>query len=247
MIGYKGIEVINGILRSKSNEGFADIFELGVPKERVEVDDGIAFTETGYSFCETIEYVLPWENYFRPINIPGFFGSRLFRVDTLDGKVVGTSNHYKSEKIVILEEVQKDEIVEYFSNNPNRLPNNYKDSYESFKCMQWKPYEENPDSKAINKTLVENCLRRWQKSICIQRGRHEDVNRCKGCQGYKWMGGVGEYRSDLWYLEARRKIRLNQNIQDISEYRLLEKKSKYVECRSLKLLADTIKLSESRY
>lgn len=52
MKGYKAFQYENGILRSKIHLGkIRDIFEVGIPKQKVEVAKGIAFKENGYSFC----------------------------------------------------------------------------------------------------------------------------------------------------------------------------------------------------
>ena len=59
MFGYKGIQYINGILRAKASSGkTGDIFEVGVPKQKVKIDDGAGFSDNGYSFCGKMEEVL---------------------------------------------------------------------------------------------------------------------------------------------------------------------------------------------
>lgn len=113
MIGYKGVVLKNGILRSK----YGDIFEVDIPREYQEVDDGVAFTECGYSFCETIEEVVCHENFIMSLEHRRIRDVRLFEVDTLDEKVIGKSYHYKASRIKLVREVSKNEIIKYFEDN----------------------------------------------------------------------------------------------------------------------------------
>ncbi len=241
MIGYKGIEVDKGILRSKANGGDpGEIFEIGVPSRKVELDDGCGFTENGFSFCGAMEYVLPWENILDPKDVPGLTVSRLFRIDTLGGKVIGGSSHYKAEQIVVLEEVTKDEIVAYFTEHPDRLKVEYKKDYEDFCNRPWEPYQELLDKKQINNVIVNSCFRRQQKSMCVQIDGSEDIKKCESCMGYTLRGDVGDSLIEYWYLEARRKLKEGKALQDIEEYKLLVLGKHSAEIRGLELLYGAI-------
>lgn len=237
MIGYKGIEVEKGILRSKSNGGApGEIFEIGIPSRKVELDDGCGFTENGFSFCGAMEYVLEWENILDPKDVPGLVVSRLFRIDTLDGKVIGGNSHYKAEQIVVLEEVTKDEIVEYFTEHSDRLKEKYRKDYEDFCNRPWEPYQELLDKRQINDVIVNSCFRRQQKSMCIQEEGLEDIKKCESCMGYTLLGDVGDSLVEFWYLEARRKLKEGMALQEIEEYQLLVQEKCIAEIRGLELL-----------
>ncbi len=237
MIGYKGIEVEKGILRSKSNGGApGEIFEIGIPTRKVEVDDDSGFSENGYSFCGEMEYVIPWEDFFGPKGVQELMVSRLFRIDTLGGKVIGGSAHYKAEQIVVLEEVTKDEIVAYFKEHPDRLKAEFKDSFEEFCARPWEPYKVLYDKKEINDLMIASCFRRTQKSACVQEDGREDINKCLSCSYYFSPMTVGDNLVKYWYLEARRQIHLGLALSDIEEYQLLKNEKSTVEVQSLERL-----------
>lgn len=237
MIGYKGIEVEKGILRSKANGGDpGEIFEIGVPSRKVELDDGYAFSENGFSFCGAMEYVLPWENILGPKDVSEVKVSRLFRIDTLDGKVIGGISHYKAEKIVVLEEVTKDEIVAYFTEHTDRLKEKYRNDFEDFCNRHWEPYRELLDKKQINDLIVNSCFRRQQKTMCKQVDGQEDIKKCESCMGYTFSGDVGDSLVEYWYLEAKRKLKEGDALANIEEYRLLSQEKRTAEVRGLKLL-----------
>ena len=239
MKGFKGIEVVNGILRSKSNGDEAGaIFEIGVLTDKTAIDDGMGFSEKGYSFCGAIEDVLPWENFLGSKYAPGFVVSRLFRIDTLNNRVIGSKSHYKAERIVVLEEVCKEEIIKYFEENPKRLPEEYKRDFESFCEMQWEPYTEVADQKSIGDLIVYNCFRRHQKSLCLQEAGFEDIEKCKICPGYMWRGDVGNSMFDYLYLQARRKIKAGMPLSDVEEYHQLKSGKRSIEAHSLELLSN---------
>ena len=126
MIGYKGIILQRGILRAEFNpygtDG-GDIFEIGVPKQVVDIDDRMAFTENGYSFCRTIEGVLNWMDYISEIQYRRFNTDvRLFEIDTLDSDViVKEDGHCKAKQIVVNREISPEEIIQYFKKYPERL------------------------------------------------------------------------------------------------------------------------------
>ena len=83
MVGYKGIILNYGILKSK----YEQKFELGIEAPKVAVDDGIAFSEAGYSFCGTMEEVLLHMNYLDVSMNKAKLDIRLFEIETL-GKVI---------------------------------------------------------------------------------------------------------------------------------------------------------------
>jgi len=167
MIGYKGIELRNGILRAKYTIDAGDIFEIGVPKQVVEINDGMAFYETGYSFCGAMEHVLQWENYLDLSALPGAVHVKLFRVEAPDAWVVGGSSHFKTKQITVIEEVSREEIVKYYIDNPDKLPVDSKEMFEKYCTGNWEPYRRVLDHSEIEKMIVSNCMRRNQESVCL--------------------------------------------------------------------------------
>lgn len=239
MLGYKGIRHINGILRSKSSSRKAkDIFEVGVPKQKVEVDDGIAFTEIGYSFCGKIEYVLDWEGICTPLEYRkrGCVDSRLFLIDTLDSKVVGSPEHYKAEQIVVLREITHDEIVQYFTKNPNLKNTIDQELWKKFSNDRFDKYKRIIDSNEINKTLISNCSRLGQLNLCKQDSHEFLLSKCEECDGSRWCGDTLYDLTDYYYLHARRKLFCGMCLEEIEEYHKLI--GNEVEQENLRLLSE---------
>lgn len=242
MIGYKGIELRNGILRAKTN-GYAngDIFELGVPKQSVDINDGIAFSENGYSFCGTVEDVLGWMDYlteekYRSISVD----MRLFEVDTLDGVVIGGSSHYKSSKIVVNREISPNEIIQYFTDNPEKLcSEKNKKQFEKYCNDIPSQYHAVKNIVEIKKLMVEKCMRLGQKNVCLQDDGCLDMDKCKSCKVKDVLGDVYYDLSDYYYLVTRSKLYDGVKLSSIEEYNNLQEKS--IERRNLEWLSAWIK------
>lgn len=238
MIGYKGIELRRGILRAKSNgTGVGDIFEMGVPKQIVDIDDGMAFSENGYSFCGTIEAVLEWmdfltENKYRNISVD----MRLFEIDTLDSNVVGGNGHYKAKQIVVNREIASDEIIQYFKKHPENLSSEEKrEEFDKYCADQPQPYKLIKEKDEIKKLMVKSCFRFGQKSLCVQDEASTDMNKCEMCPGKNLRGDVFDDLRDYWYLIARSKLYDGAELSMIEEYNLLE--NNLIERENLELLA----------
>ena len=237
MLGYKGIQYSNGILRAKVSFGkTGDIFEVGVPKQKVQIYDDRRFTENGYSFCRKIEDVLNWENYCELLkNRIGGVDSRLFLIDTLDSRVIGGSDHYKAEQIVVLREITHDEIVQYFTAHPMLRGRISEEQWGKFCDDKFEEYKLIIDADEINKTLVKNCLGLGQVTFCKQDSQDYELSKCIGC-GIKTIRGNTFYDlTDYYYLHARRKLYIGVPLEDIEEYQELE--GCKVEQDNLRLLA----------
>lgn len=245
MQGYKGIQYINGILRARFGFGKTkDIFEIEVPKQKVKIDDGMGFTENGYSFCKTIEEVLMWENYCKPLKLRKAEGDcRLFLIDTLDGKVTGCSNHYKAEQIVVLREITHDEIVQHFTKNPAMRANMEKELWETYCNDKIEEYKLQIDADEIDKTLIENCARLGQVGVCKQDFPNFMLSKCKECEGKEWSGDTFHDLTDYYYLYARKKLYDGTPLENIEEYHSL--KGCDAEQDSLRLLSEW--LEEKRH
>lgn len=224
MVGYKGIELRKGILRAKSNgTGDGDIFEIGIPKQIVHVDDGFAFSENGYSFCGTIEAVLEWmdyltENKYRNKSVD----MRLFEIDTLGSKVIGGNTHYKATQIVVNREITSKEIIQYFKEYPDKLiSEENKEKFNKYCLDQPQPYKLIIDKHEIDKLMVKSCFRFRQESFCVQEKTSTDMDKCKICPGKNIKGDVFYDLSDYQYLIARSKLYNGAELSTIEEYGLL--------------------------
>ena len=242
MLGYKGIELRKGILRAKSNgTGDGDIFEIGVPKQRVNVDDGIAFSENGYSFCGTIEATLEWMDYLtenknRNVGVD----MRLFEIDTLDSKVIGGNMHYKATQIVVNREITSEEIIQYFEEYPDKLiSEENKEKFNKYCLDQPQPYKLIIDKKEIDELMVKSCFRFGQEPYCVQDKTSTDMDKCKICQGKDLNGDVFYDLSDYWYLIARSKLYNGVELSMIDEYGLLANNT--VAKKNLELLDSWLK------
>lgn len=238
MIGYKGIELYRGILRAKSNgTGVGDIFEIGVPKQIVDIDGGIAFSENGYSFCGTIEAVLEWRNYlienkYRNVSVD----IRLFEIDTLDSSIVRENHHYKAKQIVVNREITSEEIIQYFKKHPECLPSEEKRRDFDKYCMdQPQPYKLIKEKDEIKKLMVKSCFSFGQKSLCVQDEASADMDKCEMCPRKNQIRHVFNDLRDYWYLLARSKLYDGAKLSMIEEYDLL--KNNIIERKNLELLA----------
>ena len=196
MIGYKGIELRNGILRSKYN----DIFELNVPTEPMEVDDGIAFTEAGYSFCGRIEQVVSHENILPALKHPASRDIRLFEIESI-GDVVGSSYHYKSTQIIVKREITQAELITYLDGNDNAqeyiFKNITKEQFSAYKSLNIDDYHIITSEKDIEKTYVKSCARLGQAHLCCQTDNGDlQLSLCDSCTGINWYLNLKTYEPD---------------------------------------------------
>lgn len=242
MIGYKGVILRNGILRSK----YEDIFEVNIPREYQEVDDGIAFSECGYSFCGTVEEVVFHENFICSLKQRRIRDVRLFEIDTLDGKVIGDSYHYKASKIKLVREVPKNEIITYFASNPSArnvmlgsLERDGKNSnfYAEYCAEEFELYRLIEDRNEIEELYVRSCGRLGQKGLCQQDlSKRLKICECNGCLGFGIPLGPKTYEADYLYLLARRKLKMGIDLEHIDEYKELKKRKQKYEVAGLELL-----------
>ena len=241
MRGYKGIRYTNGILRAKVSFGkTGDIFEVGIPKQKVGIDDEIGFSENGYSFCGKIEEVLSWENYCEPLkNRKAGVDARLFLIDTLGSRVIGGSSHYKAEQIIVLREITHDEIVQYFTEHPELRYGIKEESWQQFCDDKFEEYRLKIEADEINNTLIQNCLRLKQPNLCKQDSQNYTLAKCDECKGKMLLGNTFYDLTDYYYLHARRKIYDGMPLEEIEEYKKL--KGCVVEQNNLQLLSKWLK------
>lgn len=245
MIGYKGIVLKNGILRSK----YDDIFEINVPRERQELNDNVAFTECGYSFCDSIEDVIKYENYIMSSKQRFYREVRLFQIETLDGMVLERSGHYKTSSIKVVREINQKKIIDYFSSKQNLIKkikdylfSNYKNFYifEEYCNDKVEDYRMITDADKIQDLCIRSCVRLGQQDFCKQ----DLMSRI--LKYYKYIESDGNnlplspksYEIDYFYLMARSKIKSKIQLGDIKEYNILKRYNKKYEIESLQRLSD---------
>lgn len=244
MKGYKGVVLRNGILRSK----YEDIFEVNIPREYQEVDDGIAFSECGYSFCGTIEDVVCHESFICSHQQRNVRDVRLFEIDTLDGKVLGGSYHFKTSKIMLTREVPKEEIVKYFKDNTlardkmiDHIASGKTGSsiYEEYCLDRYEGYRLIEEAEEIEDLYVRSCARLYQDKLCQQKcSRNLKLSECNGCFGFEILLGPKTYEADYLYLLSRRKLKRGLPLIEIEEYVALVEKGCKNEVAGLRLLND---------
>lgn len=246
MVGYKGIVLKNGILRSK----YDTIFELDVPTPKKEVtEEAFGFTESGYSFCGNIADVMYHEDFLITSN--PWRDVRLFEIESI-GKVVGNAYHYKAESIIVRREIAKDEILEYFKLNKdatNEAIDKYGDTilteYEK-SCIE--PYRQVYLLDEINEIIVKACKRIYQVNLCLQEKGVYDITKCENCQGKNWLASSMSYDDDRLYLKARTKLVQEKELQDIDEYNTLLGLGNCInECKALESLAEEITRRKNGY
>ena len=206
MIGYKGVILYHGILKSK----YKQAFELGIAAPMLQVDDGFAFSEAGYSFCGTMEEVLYHMNYLNVATNNAMQDTRLFEIET-SGQVVGGSYHYKAESITLKREILAPEIVDYFKKKQfdGKLGEIVSESLPNYLEHPPVPYKEYESVEEIEKIMVTSCLRLGQKDLCMQDPPKWDFDICKSCLGYAWLGDPGSYEEDYHYLCEKLKRKCN--------------------------------------
>lgn len=212
MIGYKGIEYKNGILRAK----YSDIFEVGVPKQKVILREGAGFSENGYSFCETMEDVLCYMNYIEKSSIKDI---RLFKINTLDNKIKKIENHFKAESLTVMEEVTQKQIINYFELNPKKLHKYIsKETWDNYRNSNLQCYERILDEQRIKEIPILNCFYIFQNGFCKQTARSLCLKLCDNCEGKDLRCGIGDNMTDYWYLQCRRKLFGGYGLGCMKEY-----------------------------
>lgn len=223
MKGYKGVILKNGILRSKYN----DIFEVGVPREKHDVDDGgVAFTEAGYSFCGSIEDVIYHEKYISTSKGRQYREVRLFEIDTMEGQICGNSYHHKASIIKLVREVTQKEILEYLTNNAvakkDVIDEVRSDVFETYSTEVILPYRLINKEEEIEDLYVRACARLGQVGLCNQSSIGKLHQRdCEGCIGISWTLDLLTYEKDYLYLLARKQLIEGADLSSINEYNKL--------------------------
>ncbi|MBN3407949.1 hypothetical protein CJF15_02015 [Clostridium botulinum] len=221
MKGYKGIGYRNGILRSKYNS----IFEVGIPTPHMEIDSGIGFSESGYSYCKTIEDVIYWEHFIQ-IDSSALREIRLFEIESV-GDYTGTGDHYKAESIIVKREVPQAEILEYLLYNLAAfkvvLSEVGMETFKKYKSRTIIEYTREIEEEKIKRIYVNSCLRKNQKGLCLQESySSSDLKLCENCAGKEWGGSLKSNEHDYWYLLSRAKLLQGYSLNSIEYYKKLK-------------------------
>lgn len=228
--GFKGLEVIDGILKAKDY-----IYEIGIPYEEPQrIRPHTDYQDVYSHFCIRIEDVLNHRDFIStPIAFSqgkGYSNQRLFKVKAEGHCFENTTNGWVSNKLTIVREVTREEIMEYFSQSQKlRLRveavlesrnSKYKDIWLEYAKADIRPYKQFLDDNEIDEMIVKSCI--FNKSdICIQDCSKIKFEICEQCNYYK---NTMESKKKIYcYLVIRNAIRKGTfNKDNISYNYLLE-------------------------
>lgn len=229
--GFKGVEVADGILKAKDY-----IYELGMPYEEPQrIRPHTDYQDVYSHFCIRIEDVLSHRDFITsPITFSqgkGFSNQRLFKVKA-EGHCFknNTSNGWVSNKLTLIREVTKDEIIEYF-NKDKKLKSltedflkstnsKYEDIWSEYTKADIKPYKQFLDDNEIEEMIVNKCRYR-KEDDCLQDDPVLEFGKCEQCNYYKYF--MVNKKKTHSYLTLRNTIRKGTfNEEDESYQYLLE-------------------------
>lgn len=213
--GYKGVTLIDGVLKARDY-----IYEIGIPYEEPQRNPYHTDFQDVYShFCIRIEDVLL--NYRDFISSPisysqgmGYGEVRLFLVKGERHCFQNTTYGWVSNRLTLISEVSKEEIITYFNKNPDlKLStekhfkdgnSTFEDAFLEYAKADIKPYKEFISNDDIDHTIVQSCPYK-KNDYCHQNGIIEKFEKCKQCKCYKYFM---EYKEKTYcYLILRNAIR----------------------------------------
>lgn len=223
--------MVDGILKAK---GY--IYELGIPYEEPQkIRPHTDYQDVYSHFCIRIEDVLSHRDFITlPITFSqgkGFSNQRLFKVKA-EGHCFknNTSNGWVSNKLTLIREVTKDEIIEYF-NKDKKLKSlaedflkstnsKYEDIWSEYTKADIKPYKQFLDDNEIEEMIVNKCRYR-KEDDCLQDDPVLEFDKCEQCNYYKYF--MVNKKKTHSYLTLRNAIRKGTfNEEDESYQYLLE-------------------------
>lgn len=244
--GFKGVEVVDGILKANDY-----IYELGIPYEEPQrIRPHTDYQDVYSHFCIRIEDVLSHRDFISsPIMFSQGKGSsnqRLFEVKA-EGHCFknNTSNGWVSNKLTLIREVTKDEIIEYFTKDPklkllaqNFLKSRnikYEDIWSEYAKADIKPYKQFLDDDEIEEMIVKSCP--FIKSdVCIQDCLELRFEKCEQCGYYKHSI---EYKKKRYcYLTIRNAIQKGAFNEENENYKYLLEHNFRSELEAIKRLLE---------
>ena len=214
VFGFKGIEVVDGILKAKDY-----IYELGIPYEEPQrIRPHTDYQDVYSHFCIRIEDVLNHRDFITSLIAfsegKGRSNQRLFEVKAEGHCFENTTNGWVSNKLTVIREVTKEEIIEYF-NQSQKLKlivekflesrnSKYEEIWSKYAKADIRPYRQFLSDNEIDEMIVKICA--FNKSdVCIQDYSKLKFEICEQCSYYKH---AMEYKKKRHcYLTIRNTIR----------------------------------------
>ena len=244
IIGYKAVPEEKGVLRTHNY-----IYEIGVPYEEEQRNIYITDFQDCYShFCRKIEdvvmcsgktdYISSQINYAED----NFFFTitRLFKIKAEKHCLQNTKFGWVSNKLTILEEVTKEDIISYFEKNADakeKIIKHYDDLqiFEKLNNSQVKQYVSRySNAYEIYARFIKKCVD-FNTEQCVQ-GNNIHSELCRTCS-YQGMPGRFNFNTkELRYLLVKHRILNNTFTEDDADYIYLKEHKCNVEIESIQRL-----------
>ncbi len=226
--GFKGVSVVDGLLKARNY-----IYEIGIPYEEPQrIRPHTDFQDVYSHFCIKIEDVLSYRDFITsPISFNqgnGHSEVRLFKVKGEGHCFENTANGWVSNKLTLIREVTREEIVKYFNKRlelklaieENKAENSiYENVWLEYTKADIKPYKQFIDDNEIEDTLVKECRYR-EEDDCLQSDSVLKFEKCEQCNYYKYY--MVNKKKTYSYLTIRNAIRKDTFIEDDNYQYLVE-------------------------
>lgn len=226
--GFKGVSVVDGILKANDY-----IYEIGIPYEEPQrIRPHTDYQDVYSHFCIKIEDVLSHRDFITsPIMFSqgkGCSSQRLFEVKAEGHCFKNTINGWVSNKLTLIREVTREEIIEYFNKNQKLKlivedflkpkNSNYEDIWSEYEKADIKPYKQFLNDNEIEEMLVKSCPFN-KMDVCIQDCLKLKFETCEQCRYYKHSM---EYKKKRYcYLTIRNAIRKGVFNKEDENYKYL--------------------------
>ncbi len=235
--GYKGVCLQNGIL-----EAMDYIYEIGILYEEPQQNPYQTDYQDVYShFCLKMEDVLlKYGRDFISSPITLARGKlcndmRLFIVKAEGHCFENTPDGWVSNRLALIKEVQKEEIIAYFNKRPElkvqvqkyfAKESIYDNIWEAYEKVEIKPYKQLLSDDEIEMLIIESCDYK-KMGHCIQDDLSPKIERCQRCKCFNFPMSVSGELKTYHYLKVRNAIRQNTfNDANTSYQYLLEQNDK---------------------
>lgn len=228
VFGFKGIEVINGIIKAKNY-----IYELGIPYEEPQrIRPNTDYQDVYSHFCTRIEDVLNYRDFIvSPIAFSqgkGCSNQRLFEVKAEGHCFENTTKGWVSNKLTVIREIPREEIIEYFNQNQQLKliaeeflefrNSKYEDMWLEYATADIKPYRQFINDNEVEEMIVKCC--KFNKSdVCIQVYPNVKFEICEQCSYYKY--DIAYRKKEYCYLTIRNMIRKGIFSKENKNYKYL--------------------------
>lgn len=249
IIGYKAVPECNGILKTHNY-----IYEIGVAYEEPQRNRFCTDFQDCYShFCRTMEDVLMCPGKTDYISSQINYNDensaflqiiRLFKIKAEKHCFQNTTKGWVTNKLTLLEEVKKEEIVKYFNEHPEakeKVRGYYRQDNPNFEI--WDSFEKSvvpsytniyTREEDIHSFFIKRCYN-YNKPECKQNSL-VDINICNSC---KYNGLAGRFNTNskaLKYLLVKHRILNGTFNESDEEYLYLKEKNCKAELEAIERL-----------